>query len=64
MKMFVAGQWVDRAQKNEVHNPYDGTLVDTVPKASPADVEQALESAVEGARLMRAMPGYERYTRF
>ena len=35
--------------------------VDTVPKADAADVERALAGAVEGARIMRAMPGYERY---
>jgi acyl-CoA reductase-like NAD-dependent aldehyde dehydrogenase len=61
MKMFVAGQWVDRAQRSEVRNPYDGTVIDTVPKATPADVEHALAGAVEGARLMRRMAGYERY---
>jgi acyl-CoA reductase-like NAD-dependent aldehyde dehydrogenase len=61
MKMFVAGQWVDRPGPSEVRNPYDGTVIDTVPKATPADVEQALACAVEGARQMRRMPGYERY---
>jgi acyl-CoA reductase-like NAD-dependent aldehyde dehydrogenase len=61
MKMFVAGQWVDRPQRSEVRNPYDGTLIDTVPKATPADVEHALAGAVEGAGQMRRMPGYERY---
>ncbi len=61
MKMFVAGQWLDKSEKSEVHNPYDGSVVDTVPKADAADVDKALATAVEGARLMRAMPGYERF---
>ncbi len=61
MKMFVAGEWVERAERIEVRNPYSGQVIDTVPRATPADVEAALSAAVEGARSMRAMPGYERY---
>jgi len=60
MKMFVAGKWIDKGQRIEVRNPFDATVLDTVPKAEPADIEQALAAAVEGARIMRAMPGYER----
>jgi acyl-CoA reductase-like NAD-dependent aldehyde dehydrogenase len=61
MKMFLAGSWTDKPEKFEVRNPYDDTLIDTVPKADLGDVDRALQAAVEGARIMRAMPGYERY---
>jgi acyl-CoA reductase-like NAD-dependent aldehyde dehydrogenase len=61
MKMFIAGEWVDRAEKIEVRNPFDGQVIDTVPKGTPADVAAAVAGAVEGARIMRRMPGYERY---
>ncbi len=61
MKMFVAGRWLDKAAKIEVRNPFDDSVVDTVPKADGGDVEAALAGAVEGARIMRAMPAYERY---
>src|SRR5262245_47916916 len=61
MKMFVAGRWLDKSAKIEVRNPFDQSVVDTVPKADSGDVEAALSSAVEGARIMRAMPAYERY---
>lgn len=61
MKMFIHGEWVDRSSKIEVANPFDGSVVDTVPKAEPADVDRALAGAVEGARQMRATSGYERY---
>src|SRR5258708_2811699 len=61
MKMFVAGSWIDKAEKVEVKNPFDGSVVDTVPKADLADVEWALAAAVEGAKIMRAMPGYQRF---
>ena len=60
MKMFVAGQWVDGAARIEVRNPYDGKVIDTVPRAEAADVERALAGAVEGARIMRHLTGYER----
>ncbi len=61
MKMFVAGEWVAGDGAIEVRHPYDGRVIETVPKASPADVERALASAVRGAAVMRAMPGHERY---
>ena len=61
MKMFLAGQWCDKSDHIKVLNPYDGTVIDTVPKAEVEDVDRALAGAVEGARIMRAMPGYERF---
>src|SRR5436190_7308282 len=61
MKMFIAGNWVDKPEKMEVRNPFDQSVVETVPKADAADVDRALAGAVEGAKIMRAMPGYERY---
>ncbi|HEV3416698.1 MAG TPA: aldehyde dehydrogenase family protein [Pirellulales bacterium] len=61
MKMFMGGEWVDRPEKIEVRNPFDGQVIDTVPKGTPADVTAAVAGAVEGARIMRRMPGYERY---
>jgi acyl-CoA reductase-like NAD-dependent aldehyde dehydrogenase len=36
-------------------------VIDCVPKADAADVDRALAGAVEGARLMRRLPGYERF---
>jgi glyceraldehyde-3-phosphate dehydrogenase (NADP+) len=61
MKMFTGGQWVDKPQKIEVRSPFDNTVVDTVPRSDAADVEAAVAGAVEGAKIMRAMPAYERY---
>ncbi len=61
MKNFFRGEWVDRPEKIEVVNPYDGSVVDTVPKASAEDVRAAIAGAVEGAAIMRRMPGHERY---
>jgi acyl-CoA reductase-like NAD-dependent aldehyde dehydrogenase len=61
MRMYVAGQWVAKPETIPVENPYDGTVVDTVPRADARDVEQAVESAVRGARAMARLPGYDRY---
>src|SRR5688500_56865 len=61
MQLYFAGRWQDRSAKIEVRHPYDGSLVDTVPQATAADVDAALAAAVEGAAIMRKLPGYERF---
>jgi acyl-CoA reductase-like NAD-dependent aldehyde dehydrogenase len=61
MKMFVAGQWSDKPQKIEVLNPYDNSVIDTVPKADLSDVDRTLAAAERGARVMAKLPGYERW---
>jgi len=62
MRMYIAGQWTEGQDPIEVLNPFDGSLVDTVPHAGPKEVDQALESATRGARLMADLPAYERYS--
>ena len=61
MKMYIAGQWVDKAAKMPVLNPYDSTEIDTVPRGDAGDVDAAISSAVVGADIMARMPSYERY---
>jgi glyceraldehyde-3-phosphate dehydrogenase (NADP+) len=61
MLFYVRGQWHDRDRQIEVRHPYDGSLVDTVPQANAADVEEAIAGAVAGAAVMRQLPGYERF---
>jgi len=61
MKMYVAGQWIDKAQTIEVRNSYDASVIDTVPRADRADVERALQSAERGARAMAKLTSYERW---
>jgi acyl-CoA reductase-like NAD-dependent aldehyde dehydrogenase len=61
MRMYVAGQWIDTAKHIDVLNPYDGTVVDTVPCAESGDIEKTLEGATRGARTMAALSGYDRY---
>ncbi len=61
MKMYVGGKWVDKPEKIVVRNKYDGTEIDTVPRATAEDVDKAVESAKRGAEIMRKMPGYDRF---
>ena len=60
MKMLIGGKWVDREKKIEVLDPFDGSLVDTVPSGDEKDVLDAVESAERGFETMRRMPTHER----
>lgn len=60
MRMLLEDRWVDRDAVIEVRNPEDGSLVDTVPRATAEDMERAVTRAVEGARAARALPVHER----
>lgn len=61
MNMYIGGHWVPGSETMEVLNPFDGTVVDTVPKATAAEIDVALASAERGAVAMRALTGFERY---
>ena len=61
MKMHIGGSWVDKDERIDVLNPYDGSIVDTVPRAEASDIDRALATAVRGAEIMRKLTGYERY---
>ena len=61
MKFFLSGEWQDRDEVIEVCNPFDGSLIDTVPRATPGDVDRAVGSAEQGALTMAGMTGYERF---
>ncbi len=61
MRMYIGGEWVDREDKIPVVNPFDNSVIDTVPRGSVEDVEAAIASAARGAAVMAKIPGYERY---
>ncbi len=61
MKMHIGGKWMDSDDRIDVVNPFDGTTIDTVPKATSQDVSDAIAAAAKGAEVMRKMPAYERY---
>jgi glyceraldehyde-3-phosphate dehydrogenase (NADP+) len=59
--MYIGGQWIDKGDKIEVTNPFDGSVIDTVPKGNAKDAETAIASAVRGAQAMAKLSAYERY---
>jgi glyceraldehyde-3-phosphate dehydrogenase (NADP+) len=61
MKMFLAGEWVDKPKRIEVQNPYDNSVIDTVPKADTSEVDRGLSFAERGAKVMAKLSGYERW---
>ena len=60
MKMLLNGEWVAGERHIEVLNPQDGSLVDTVPRATVAEMEAAIEAAVSAVPAARALPIHER----
>ena len=60
MKMLIHGKWVDKPEKINVLNPYDGNVLDTVPAGTVDDVKKAIESAAEGFTINRDMPVHRR----
>jgi glyceraldehyde-3-phosphate dehydrogenase (NADP+) len=60
MKMLLDGQWVDRDKKIDVIDPYDNSVIDTVPKGTSKDAETALKAAVKGFEITKKMTVYDR----
>lgn len=60
MQMLLNGAWVDRPERLEVRDPQDAHLIDTVPQASAADMDQAIEAAVAGAATARGLATHQR----
>lgn len=61
MKMHISGAWADSKERIEVLNPYDGSVIDTIPRATAQDVEKALASAARGAKAMAQLTAHQRY---
>jgi glyceraldehyde-3-phosphate dehydrogenase (NADP+) len=60
MKMYVAGRWVDSSERAPVKSPYSGETIDTVPVATPGQIEEALAAAEAGAVAMARLTAYDR----
>src|SRR3989454_1146627 len=61
MKMYVAGEWLDKPRNIGVRTSYVSSLIDTVPRADATDVERALQSAERGAKPMAKLTAFERW---
>lgn len=53
MKMLINGEWTEgtSGETIEIINPFDGSLLDTIPSASKEDVDRAIESAAAGQKI-------------
>ena len=60
MKMLLDGRWVDRDEKIDVLDPFDNSVIDTVPKGAKVDVETALVAAAKGFEVTKRMTVYDR----
>lgn len=61
MQMLLGGQWVDKDSTIPVTNPFNGEIIDQVPRSDVEDVDRALASAVRGAEQMAKLSAQERY---
>ena len=60
MQLFLNGEWTGLNDTAEVINPFNGSVIDTVPRASAADITAAIKSLAKGAQAMRNMPAHQR----
>lgn len=62
MKMLIGGKEVDASNGAVMdnYNPATGKVIDTVPCASPEDVDQVIRNAVEGQKEWAAIPFHKR----
>lgn len=60
MSIHIASEWIERDETIPVHNKFDGSIIDTVTKATVPDVERAIEAANDATDTMATMPAHER----
>jgi len=60
MKMLIGGKWIDKTKKIDVLNPFDNSLVDTVPYGTIDDINKAIEVAQKGYEINRNLPTHKR----
>ena len=60
MKMIIGGKWLDKSAKIDVQNPFDGSLVETVPEGSAEDVKNAITEAEKGYEINKNLPAHKR----
>ena len=58
--ILLGGRSVKTGSPFEVRSPYDGSLVATAHNAGPAEVEEAIASAVRAFPVTRALPAWKR----
>ncbi|WP_085444970.1 aldehyde dehydrogenase family protein [Magnetofaba australis] len=59
-KAYLAGEWIDTGKTLDVHNPYDGSVVEQVAQCGPNEIDRALDAAVASLEETRRMEPYQR----
>jgi glyceraldehyde-3-phosphate dehydrogenase (NADP+) len=60
MRMFLDGEWVERDATRDVVDPADGSLIDTVPEATAADMTTAIDAARTAFAVNHPLPAHRR----
>ncbi len=60
MKMYISGNWIDKDDKIQVIDPFDNSVIDTVPRGTVEDAKNAIESAKRGYEIARKMTVHQR----
>ena len=60
MKILIDSEWIDRDEKIGVYDPYNGSLIDHVPRANRSDVHTVLNAAEKGCKIAKKLSIYER----
>jgi len=61
---FIAGQWTDSESRTAVQSPLDGREWLEIPRATPAQIDEALAAALTAQPLIRDIPAVERIVLF
>lgn len=60
MKMLIGGKGVSKSKTIDVLNPFDNSVIDTVPYGTAKDIDKAIASAQKGYEINREMPSHKR----
>jgi len=55
MKMLIGGRLEDKEDKLNVTNPYDNSIIDTVPLGSLQDTKRAIFAAYDAKKVMESL---------
>jgi acyl-CoA reductase-like NAD-dependent aldehyde dehydrogenase len=58
--MYINGEWVESHSQIPVTAPYSGDVIDTVPEATPEQVEKTITAAEKGAAIMAKLTAHDR----
>lgn len=59
MKMLINGSLLDKEDKLDVKNPYDNSIIDTVPRGNIQDVKYAILSAYHAKKVIESLSSHK-----